>query len=227
MAADIPKQEQASELEPEDLSWLARFPADERVIGPIQRSEALALFGLLRVLRPRLVVEMGFLHGDSTAVLCAATAGCEGARVISVDRDHNAAAVDALRARYPHLEFQRADQRAARLPDDGAPIDFLFVDCSHDFDINCAMWAALEPRLAPNAVVMVHDTGLWADGPTPAQYRGWGQAGEARGARGWFHQPAEVRFVRWVTDTHADWARMDFLCTHVWRHGFTLLQRRL
>src|SRR5437868_1698235 len=46
-----------------DLSHLSTY--DENVIGPIQRDEAVLLFGLIRVLRPLTVVEFGFQVGQS------------------------------------------------------------------------------------------------------------------------------------------------------------------
>lgn len=46
-----------------DVAHLALYP--EGTIGPVQRDEALMLHGLIRVIRPRTVVEIGFLRGDS------------------------------------------------------------------------------------------------------------------------------------------------------------------
>jgi len=206
------------------MDWLERFPEHENVIGPIQRSEAIMMFGLVRVLRPKTVVELGFFRGDSAAVLAAATEDIEGSRVVSHDIHVDLAIAETLMRRYPHLEVRQADQRAVG-DDLGNAIDFLFVDASHDFETNKQTWAALKGRLAQNAVVMVHDTGLWVDPYRPPEHT-QGCPGTANGVPGRYHQPHEVHFVQWVAATEPDWVKMDFWSANTFRHGFTLLQRR-
>ena len=208
----------------EPWDWLARFPDHELVIGPIQRSEALMMFGLVRVLRPKVVVELGFYKGDSAAVLAAATADIPGARFVSHDIRVDWAAAAELTARYPHVEVREGDQRAVGA-DLGDAIDFLFIDASHDLITNQETWAALKGRLAPNAVVMVHDTGLWVDPYRPPEHT-HGCPGTANGVPGRYHQPHEVHFVKWLDENEPEWVKMDFWSANTFRHGFTLLQRK-
>src|SRR3954463_13145797 len=47
-----------------DLAHLAWYE-EELAVGPLQREEALLLFALVRVMRPAVVVELGFLQGRS------------------------------------------------------------------------------------------------------------------------------------------------------------------
>lgn len=209
---------------PDPWDWLGRFPDHEMVIGPIQRSEALMMYGLVRVLRPLTVVELGFYKGDSAAVLAAATADIPGARVVSHDIHVDWTAAAELQSRYPHVQVRECDQRMVDA-DLGDAIDFLFVDASHDLRTNQDTWAALQDRMAANAVVMVHDTGLWVDPHRPPQHT-HGCPGTANGVAGRFHQPCEVRFVNWLVDTHPDWVKMDFWSSNTFRHGLTLLQRK-
>jgi predicted O-methyltransferase YrrM len=50
----------------------------ELQIGPIHRDEAVFLFGLTRILRPRTIVEFGFMHGHSALnFLLAADPECQ------------------------------------------------------------------------------------------------------------------------------------------------------
>lgn len=208
--------------------WLERFPEHEIVIGPIQRSEAIMLYGLIKTIRPRRVVEVGFYRGDSCAVLCAATAGDPDATVESYDvrwvdeNDKN-----SLKAQYPHLTVEICDQRqvmSRTAASDSRLIDFLFIDASHDLEINQATWASFVTRMSSNAVVMVHDTGLWVDTHRPPDFT-HGRPGTKHGVTGRFHQPDEVMFVQWIEKNFPNWTRMDFMSVNAFRHGFTLLQR--
>ena len=71
-----------------DISHLTVF--SEVADGPVQREEALFLYSLLRVVRPRTVVEIGFLNGRSALnFLCALDAD---ARLYSFDIDERCAA---------------------------------------------------------------------------------------------------------------------------------------
>src|ERR1700679_2324337 len=47
-----------------DVSHLA-FYEEDRAVGPLQRDEALLLYGTVRTIRPGTIVEFGFLHGHS------------------------------------------------------------------------------------------------------------------------------------------------------------------
>lgn len=210
------------------FGWLDRFPEHEFVIGPIQRSEAIMLYGLIKTLRPRRVIELGFYKGDSCSVLCAATATDPNATVESYDINWvDEGAKNALKAQYPHLSVELCDQRLVmdRTITDNRLVDFLFLDASHDFEINKATWATFLPRFSSNAVVMVHDTGLWVDEHCPDGLSRHGQYGHKHGHNGRFHQPDEVLFVKWITSTYPNWRRMDFMSVNTFRHGFTLLQQ--
>lgn len=56
---------------------------EKDAIGPLQRDEALALFGLVRTLRPKTIVEFGFFHGHSAFnFLCAME---QDAKIFSYD----------------------------------------------------------------------------------------------------------------------------------------------
>lgn len=209
-----------------EFGFLERYPAHEFVLGPIQRSEAICLYGLLRCIRPRRVVEIGFGEGDSTETLLAATRDVPGCRVTSYDIRVSAPHAAALRDKYPHLQIVEADQAQVDLGPD--PVDLLFLDASHDLGLNKAFWARNERLLGPTAMVVVHDTGLWADGTynNEASLETFGTRGVHRGVSGRFHQPDEVAFVRWLTTgPGAGWTRVDVGSANTFRHGFTILQR--
>ncbi len=74
--------------------------ANADALGPIQRDEAVALFGLVRTLRPKTVVEFGFFHGHSAFNFLCALDG--DARLYSYDPSD-----DAARRAKDELSFDR------------------------------------------------------------------------------------------------------------------------
>lgn len=110
----------------------------------------------------------------------------------------------------------------------------LFLDASHDLDLNKAFWVNNEDAFSETCLVIVHDTGLWADGHfEEASLKNFGIRGILRGVSGRFHQPDEVAFVQWVTDPARvngkgpTWTRVDIGSPNTFRHGFTILQRKV
>lgn len=209
----------------DEFAFLQRYPASEQVLGPIQRSEAIAIYGLLRCIRPRRVVEIGFGEGDSTEALLAATADVPDAIVTSHDIRVSWAHATALKERYPHLIVKEADQGTLKLSE---PVDVLFLDASHDMKLNRAFFENNDAMLTQQTIIIVHDTGLWAQGHyDDAALQRFGCRASHRGIQGRFHQPGEVAFVRWLTEDTQEWTRVDIGSSNCFRHGFTILQRKL
>lgn len=216
-----------------DLSFLSRFPDHEVVIGPLQRPEAMLLYSLVLVMRPKRIVELGFYKGDSCTALAAAAkeinrlVGYNHTIVESYDIRVNQIDVDVILKDYPNTIINMMDQRQVHMVL-GPEIDFLFIDAAHNLEINKETWNTLEPKLSSNSVVMVHDTGLWVDAFTPSEIPKQGVRGVIRqNVTGYFHQPDEVAFVQWITNTYPSWIKMDFMSINAFRHGFTLLQKKL
>lgn len=110
---------------------------------------------LLRIARGRrLAVELGTAAGWTSGALLLAE---PKRRLMSFDpvvREHREAYLSLLprRAR-ERLELVAAPGHEAR----GVGVDLLFVDSSHDRDATIAEFRAWEPRLAPRALVVLHD----------------------------------------------------------------------
>ncbi len=140
-----------------DISHLSIF--SEVADGPVQRDEALFLYSLLRVMRPRTVVEIGFLEGRSALnFLCGLDAD---ARLYSFDLDETCAGrARDLFGHDPRFTFRTRSQ-AELTPDDidGREADFVFLDASHELDLNRETFSRLLPLMAPDAILAVHDTG--------------------------------------------------------------------
>jgi predicted O-methyltransferase YrrM len=214
---------------PYDLSHLSVFgePGD---IGPVQRDEALLLYALTRVLRPRVIVEMGFLYGRSALNFLQAMP--EGARLHSFDISEGAEEVARTQfAGAPNFTFHRTSQTDIEPAHvGGEPIDLVFLDAAHDLELNQRTWERLQTMLAPRATIAVHDTGTWSRKRMLAQHDAY--AATAGTQAGWLsddeyqHQRDERLFVNWILETHPHFGTVHLHTTDTLRHGLTLLQRR-
>jgi predicted O-methyltransferase YrrM len=205
-----------------DLAHIAYY--DEIVVGPVQRDEALLLHALVRMVRPRTVVEIGFYHGWSAYNFLAALD--DDARLYSFDVDPLCDQVAERRfAGEPRLVYRRRAQEELTPDDvDGREVDLLFVDGAHELELNQAAFERLLPALAPDAIVGIHDTGTVPRRFTPdsrmAELPPERWVGDA-----YEHQPDERAFVNWLRDAHPDFAQLHLHTHRVPRSGITLLQR--
>lgn len=205
-----------------DLAHLRQF--NETAVGPIQRDEALFLHGLVRVVRPRTVLEVGFLHGHSAFNFLQALD--PDARLYSFDIDP--ACADRARTDFgfdPRLIFRTRSQTELTPDDlDGRQADFVFLDASHDLSLNKQTFDALVPMMADDAILAVHDTGTITCRLVPEGHywlgtrAGW--IGEEREV-----MPDERAFVNWLLSRHPEFSQVHLHSLRVLRYGITLLQR--
>jgi len=209
-----------------DVAHLA-FYEEETALGPLQRDEALFIHALVRVLRPEVIVEVGFFRGRSALNFLTALGGSGRLYSFDLDEEAEAAAVQFF-AGTPNFRFTRKSQSRLSAADvDGAAIDMLYIDASHDYDLNVATFEGLEPSLASGAVVVVHDTGTWARSQLGPRQRvateenpGWWLSPEE-----FAHQPGERRFMNWIRETYPDFAQLHLHTVRTPRHGISVLQR--
>lgn len=205
-----------------DISHLTVF--SEVADGPVQREEALLLYSLLRVVRPRTVVEIGFLNGLSALnFLCGLDAD---ARLYSFDSDETCAArARDLFDHDPRLTFRIRSQTELTPDDiDGREADFVFLGASHELDLNRETVRRLLPLMAPDAILAVHDTGTV---PRPFVLPGhdWLES-----ESGWIDDEREVMpderaFLNWLLDEHPEFSQVHFHSRRTVRCGITVLQR--
>jgi predicted O-methyltransferase YrrM len=211
-----------------DLSHLDIY-AEQDAGGPLQRDEALLLYALTRATRPRIIAEFGFLYGRSAFNFLQAMD--PGAHLYSFDVSDDAAAAAAdLFSDHPAFTFHQISQtdlEAAHVG--GGPVDLVLLDAAHELELNQQTFARLEPLLATDGIVAVHDTGTWRREQMLALHHAHAAV---VGDVGWLsedefqHQPDERRFVNWVLEDHGGFDVIHFHTTAVVRHGLTLLQRR-
>lgn len=205
-----------------DLAHLVRL--GERMGGPVQRDEALLLHGLVRVLSPRTVVEIGFLKGASAFNLLRALD--PKARLYSFDIDPTCEEI--ARRRFGHdarFAFRLRSQTAVTAEDiDGRAADFVFLDAGHELSLNQATFERLVPLMSSDAILAVHDTGTVPRALLPSRH--WAHAK----SDGWVSDEYEVMseeraFVNWVLRTHPGFSQIHLHSKYTSRCGLTLLQR--
>lgn len=215
-------QFRAAEVRRSPIAHLKLF--EEATLGPVQREEALMLTGLVRVLRPRTIVEIGFLYGHSALNFLRAMDA--DARLFSFDIDPRLEdQAYKLFGHDPRFVFRCRSQTAIRAADlQGCPADFVFLDASHDADLNRETFERLLPLMAPRAIFAVHDTGAVARALVPEghpclalQERWAGDEYEG--------EPGERAFVNRVLDEHPEFAQVHLHSHRTLRAGITLLQR--
>lgn len=210
-----------------DLSHLTSYNQEGE--GAVQPEEAMLLYSMVRVIRAKTIVELGFFRGQSTFNFLRAMD--EDAALYSFDIDPYAAAVArTLYAADPRFHFKLKSQTEITQADiDGRGIDLLFIDASHELKLNQQAFDAIGPLLAPRAVVVVHDTGTWSKASIVQS--SWATDFAAnRPASNWVsdhrfaHQPDEREFVNWINREHSRFSQVHFHSNAVLRHGLTVLQ---
>jgi predicted O-methyltransferase YrrM len=152
---------------------------DQATGGPIQDDEALFLYGLIRVMRLKRVLEIGGLNGYSAKNFCEAVG--DGGVVFTVD-------VEPLTPVSERHVTLCKDARNLSPADVGnSPLDLIFFDC-HDYDVQWRVYRNLRrARLVTDDTVLAfHDTNLHPVQIVPYAYRVQG---------GWVHQDTERRMV--------------------------------
>ena len=186
-------------------------------MGPIQDDEALLLYALVKVIRPKTVVEFGFAFGSSSLNFLKALD--KDAKLYSYDIiewNKNASAFTDSR-----FKFHLKSQTDFDLTDvDNRIIDFVFFDDGHIFSVNSKAFNIINDKIALNGILIVHDTGLhrheYGDGCTCDAPKYCGGA----------HQKDERVFINWILDNHPEWQVIQIHSFNFWRHGLTIMQKK-
>ena len=206
-----------------DLAHLALY--DEKMGGSLQRDEALLLHALVRVVRPKTLVEIGFFRGHSAFNFLRAMDDDSRLYAFDISPESQARAEELSRTD-SRLVFRVRSQTDLSPEDiDGREADFIFLDASHDLDLNQQTFARLRAMMAPNAILAIHDTGTVPRRLLEAMDH-WALHIE----EGWMEDEYEVQsgeraFVNWVLESHPEFAQLHLHSKRTMRCGITLLQR--
>jgi len=209
------------------ISHLTSYREND-AIGPLQRDEAIALFGIIRSLRPKVVVEFGFFHGHSAFNFLQALPA--DSQLFSYDIDpesiRRAKSEFGFDPRFTFIgksqtEFDATDIRRQT-------IDFAFFDAAHELDLNQETFRRIVPHLATEGMLAVHDTGLWPREHFQSIHHEFEREmpGEWVTENLYAHQPGERRFIDWILSEYPEFSAIHFHSTGTLRHGFSLLQRK-
>jgi len=202
-----------------DLSFLESYGED--VVGPVQKEEALLLFAITRVVRPKVIVEFGFGWGRSTLAFLKALT--PDASLYSVDIESPDATPFPDDERFHFVKKDLADLDLSDI--DGKQVDLVFFDAAHHlFGKKTRAFTTVEENLSSHALIVVHDTGIWEKQlmiPETDVIRG----GTWLNPHHYAHQPGERRFVRWLVEEKG-YQRIDFFTDRCFRHGLSIVQKR-
>lgn len=201
---------------------------EEDVMGPLQRDEALFLAGIIRVIRPKTVVEFGFHYGHSAFNFLQALS--PNAQLFSYDISNESARFAQQYFRnYSNFHFLKKSQTSFSAEDiGGVKIDFAFIDGAHNFELNKITFNAILPSLAVNAIIAVHDTGTWNRKHFLEVHKIIAEDQPGNWLSRDEFQPLkdEREFVNWIGSTYLDFQTIHFHSSNCLRHGITLLQRK-
>jgi predicted O-methyltransferase YrrM len=214
---------------PIDFSHILSFREEQ--IGPVYRDEALFLFALTRILRPRTIVEFGFKTGHSALnFLAAADPGCHVFSYdIAVESEEIARRCLGHVKNFRFIKKSQADF----LPSDieSRKIDLCFLDASHDLSLNVRTFELIRPHMTDMAILSVHDTGVWHKKFFSDRHRAFIESDKGKETGRWIdaeqYQPAvtERLFVNALLRNHPEFSQIHLHSAYTLRNGITLLQK--
>ena len=207
-----------------NLDFLESY--NETTLGPIQKGEALFLYGLCEMVSPQIVLEIGSLIGQSLKVWTECRVPVIYAVDVIVSREVKAIAENYMaRNKDAYVFLHSQDMKEPIEFTRGVP-GLVFVDASHRLEDNQAVVNNLRPVLKPGALVVFHDTGHWHDKDmTPDRHDFIERFGGYYDTEieAWVHHPGEKETIEWISKNTA-WERVDLWTTAVARYGMTIFQ---
>ncbi len=154
--------------------WTHGLRAADKIATDMTGDEKIAIYRLVRELKPQVIVEVGSYLGASSSFMAQAAIGTNpNCRLHCIDTWQNDAMPEGSRdtfAEFTHntLRYQSVIHAIRKRSDDAArnfneKIDLLFIDGDHEYEGVKLDWDCWSPHLKDNATIVLHDIG-WATG---------------------------------------------------------------
>ena len=200
-----------------DISHLTQ--TTQVVWGPIQDDEAIMLYGIVKALRPKTLIEFGFGHGVSSYNFLKALDA--DAKMFTYDIEILNKQAESFNDK--RFKFILKSQTEFN-PDDfeNRTIDFAYLDNGHYFDKEKILFPKLIKQMSETGILVVHDTGLHVDdivktNPCTCDFKN---------LCGVLHCSPERQFVNWISENYPEWQIVNIHSFQVYRHGLTIIQRK-
>ena len=178
-------------------------------LGPLLDEDAEFLKSVIKMTDPKIVMEFGHLFGDSARAMLSVMS--EDSKLYSYDCDRETSIKD-----HRFVYHKISQEKFEPVPN----VDFVFLDASHDLELNKQTFEKLIGCMSLKGIIAVHDTGTW---PTNTYGMDFGKTlPDGRYA----HRPSEIMFVNWILETYPEWNQIHFHSDSSLRHGITLLQKK-
>lgn len=210
-----------------DISHINTY-VDQKSIGPLQQPEALLLYSIVKTTLPQTIVEFGFFHGHSAFNFLQSMP--ENARLYSYEiSDESAQRAAQEFPKDAGFKFLHKSQTEFCPTDiDTRKIDLVFFDAAHDLKLNQQTFELIYPSLSAEAILCIHDTGLWNKTHFLDVHTTFVQEEDGKNwvdKRSYAHQNEERIFVNWILDTYPAFQAVHFHSMNTLRHGLSLLQQ--
>ena len=133
------------------------------------------LYSYIRCARPGLVVEIGTYKGAGAIVFQAAVAKNGIGRVVTIDNNSAGTVAQAqerfrLRGVEEKITLLEKSSNRAFSRWKRVPIDFLYIDGSHNYVQACCDFALWARRVTPEGLIAIHDTVYYLERRFPDDY---------------------------------------------------------
>ena len=186
-------------------------------LGPIGEHDREVLVAVARYLNAPTVLEFGSADGHSAQ--CWLDAGC--AHLTCVDYQIREP-VKQIAAEHPGRVTLIESRQEDYFPETSDSFNLIFFDASHKLETNIETLQNLMPWLHDEILLVVHDTGLWAESAMSEQHRNF--TGTMTPC-GYMHQPGERQFVNYLADE--GWQCISLSSRTALRHGLTLARKTI
>lgn len=210
-----------------NLNHLPLFDS-HKARGPIFKDEALFLFALVKMIRPKLIVEFGFSRGHSSLNFLSAMD--KDSVLYSYDIAESAKEI-AFKVFKPfrNFNFVYKSQLEFRPTDIGnKKIDLIYMDAVYETEMNLQTFDAFKSSLNDDAIIALHDTGTWHRSCMEDSHLAYAN----KKPHDWLNeneyqqQKGQREFCNAFMSRNPDYNIIHFHCQHAIRSGITLLQKR-